>query len=104
MAEVVNLVQGFDKGLLLLGAIHCEDDIWAALLLAKHLQWPVVADVLSGLRLRRLLTSFHEFEDNILFVDHLDHALIANSIKSWIEVDGIVQVGIIYAVYIIFGQ
>ncbi|KAI7979092.1 hypothetical protein LOK49_Contig516G00002 [Camellia lanceoleosa] len=48
VADVLEVIQVAKQGLLLIGAIHREDDIWAALLLAKHLSWPVVADILSG--------------------------------------------------------
>lgn len=92
MAEVLEIIKGTDTGLLLLGAIHTEDEIWAALLLAKHLNWPVVADILSGLRLRKLLPSLPEIEENVLFVDHLDHALLSEGVKGWIHFDVIVQV------------
>ncbi|KAI9169285.1 hypothetical protein LWI28_010195 [Acer negundo] len=93
MAEVLVLIQGVNKGLLLVGAIHTEDEIWAVMLLAKHLMWPVVADILSGLRLRKLLASFPETEKNLLFIDHLDHALLSESVKGWIQFDVIIQIG-----------
>ncbi|KAA8532823.1 hypothetical protein F0562_033059 [Nyssa sinensis] len=93
MAEVLKVIQGANQGLLLIGAIHSEDDVWAALLLAKHLLWPVVADVLSGLRLRKYFSSFSEIEEKFLFVDHLDHSLLSNSVRSWAQADVIVQIG-----------
>lgn len=33
--EIMKVIQGAKRGLLILGAIHTEDDIWAALLLSK---------------------------------------------------------------------
>ncbi|CAL8994804.1 unnamed protein product [Prunus brigantina] len=93
MSEIMNVIKGTNKGLLLIGAIHSEDEMWAVLLLAKHLQWPVVADILSGLRLRKLLTAFPEIEDDLLFVDHLDHALLSDSVRSGINLDVIIQIG-----------
>ncbi|XP_059655618.1 protein PHYLLO, chloroplastic isoform X4 [Cornus florida] len=93
MAEVLKVIQEANRGLLLIGAIHTEDDIWAALLLAKHLSWPVVADILSGLSLRKYFASFSEIEENFLFVDHLDHFLLSNSVRSWAQPDVIVQIG-----------
>ncbi|KAF7132517.1 hypothetical protein RHSIM_Rhsim09G0118400 [Rhododendron simsii] len=86
MTEVLQVIQGANRGLLLIGAIHREDDIWAALLLAKKLSWPVVADVLSGLRLRKYSTYF-EVEGNLLFIDHLDHSLLSDSVRSWAHAD-----------------
>ncbi|OMO72203.1 Menaquinone biosynthesis protein MenD [Corchorus olitorius] len=93
MAEIIEKIQRANKGLLLVGAIHAEDEIWAVLLLAKRLQWPVVVDILSGLRLRKLLSSFPEVEENILFVDYLDHALLSDSVRNWVQFDVIVQIG-----------
>ncbi|XP_052198857.1 protein PHYLLO, chloroplastic isoform X2 [Diospyros lotus] len=92
MAEVLEVIQGANQGLLLIGATHREDDIWAALLLAKHLSWPVVADILSGLRLRKYLTYF-DIEEDFLFIDHLDHSLLSNSVRCWTHADVIVQIG-----------
>ncbi|XVE91706.1 hypothetical protein REPUB_Repub01dG0034000 [Reevesia pubescens] len=93
MAEVLEKIQRVNKGLLLIGAICTEDEIWAVLLLAKNLQWPVVADVLSGVRLRKLLSSLPEVEENIFFVDYLDHALLSDSVRNWAQFDVIVQIG-----------
>ena len=99
MAEVLQVIQGANRGLLLIGAMHREDDIWAALLLAKHLSWPVVADILSGLRLRKYLNYF-EFEKNFLFIDHLDHSLLSDSVRSWAQADVIVQVHFFFLIFI----
>ncbi|OVA12535.1 Thiamine pyrophosphate enzyme [Macleaya cordata] len=93
IAEVVKLIQCANKGLLLIGSIHTENEMWAALLLAKHLSWPIVADILSGLRFRKLLTSFPEIDEKLLFVDHLDHALLSDSVRSWAHADVIIQIG-----------
>lgn len=92
ITEVLELIQGANRGLFLVGAMHSEDDMWAALLLAKHLQWPVVADILSGLRLRKLFASFPEIEENLLFLDHFDHALLSESVKAYVQFDVILQV------------
>lgn len=92
MAEVLEKIRRVNKGLLLVGAIRTEDEIWAVLLLAQNLQWPVVADILSGLRLRKFLSSFPEVEENIFFVDYLDHALLSDSVRDWVQFDVIVQV------------
>ncbi|XP_062111267.1 protein PHYLLO, chloroplastic isoform X2 [Humulus lupulus] len=93
MSEVVNAIQKANKGILIIGGIHTVDEMWAVLLLAKHLSWPVVADILSGLRLRKLLTSFPEIKANILFIDHLDHSLLSDVVRDWMHVDVIIQIG-----------
>nr|XP_011462964.1 PREDICTED: protein PHYLLO, chloroplastic isoform X1 [Fragaria vesca subsp. vesca] len=93
MSEVLNAIKGTNKGLLLIGAIHSEDEMWGVLLLAKHLQWPVIADILSGLRLRKLLTTFPEVDNDLFFIDHLDHALLSESVSNGINIDVIIQIG-----------
>lgn len=91
IAEVSDLIRNTDKGLLVVGGVRTEDEMWAILLLARHLSWPVVADILSGLRLRKLSTSFPEIKD-FLFVDHLDHALLSSFVRGWMHVDVVLQV------------
>ncbi|KAI7754357.1 hypothetical protein M8C21_006045 [Ambrosia artemisiifolia] len=93
LADVLGIIQGSKRGLLLIGAIYKEDDIYAALLLAKHLKWPVIADILSGLRLRKYKSPLFDPNDDVLFVDHLDHSLLSAEVKRWMKPDVIVQVG-----------
>ncbi|KAJ4961763.1 hypothetical protein NE237_021673 [Protea cynaroides] len=93
VVEVLEVIKHASRGLLLLGAIHTEDELWAALLLAKHLSWPVAADILSGLRLRKALTSFPEVEENFLYIDNLDHVLLSDLVRAWIQPDTIIQIG-----------
>lgn len=89
--EVFKIVQDAERGILVIGGLHSEDEIWAALLLAKQLLWPVVTDILSGLRMRKFHGSFSDM-DNLLFVDHLDHMLISDSARVWVEPDAVLQV------------
>lgn len=91
--DVINVIQSANKGLLVIGAIHTEDEIWAALLLAKHLHWPVVCDILSGLRLRRILSSDVNTEEKLIFIDHFDHSLLSDSVKNWAKPNMVVQIG-----------
>ncbi|XP_020083251.1 protein PHYLLO, chloroplastic isoform X4 [Ananas comosus] len=93
MTGVLEVIMRANKGLLLVGSIHSEDDMWAAVQLAKHLSWPIVTDILSGLRLRISFTSFPELKDDFLFIDHMDHALLADSVKSWALPDVVIQIG-----------
>lgn len=94
MTEILEVIQGANKGLLLVGAIHTEDEIWAALLLAKQLMWPVVADILSGLRLRKIFSTFPECEENVFFIEHLDHSLLSDSVRDWLQFDVVIQVNL----------
>lgn len=93
ISEVLEILQRGNNGLLLIGAIRMEDDIWAALILAKHLKWPVVADILSGLRLRKIFSAFPELKESIFFVDYLDHGLLSDSWKRLLQFDVIIQIG-----------
>lgn len=94
MPEILRLAGGANKAILVLGSIHKEDDMWAALLLAKHLMWPVVVDVQSGLRLRKYSVSNLDKKD-ILFVDQLDQLLLSDSVRSWMKADVIIQVSLL---------
>ncbi|WVZ74855.1 hypothetical protein U9M48_022979 [Paspalum notatum var. saurae] len=85
--------QKAEQGLLLVGAIHTDDDMWAVALLARHLSWPVATDILSGLRLRKVVNSFPGLDNNILFMDHIDQILLSDSAKNWIRPDVVVQIG-----------
>ncbi|CAN6447202.1 unnamed protein product [Victoria cruziana] len=91
--EVLDLINGAAQGLLVVGGIHSEDDIWAVLLLAQHLCWPVVPDILSGLRLRKVLTSIIDSEKKFVFIDHLDHALLSESVRAYLKPDVVLQIG-----------
>lgn len=94
VADVLGIIQVAKRGMLVIGAVFKEDDIWGALLLAKHLQWPVFADILSGLRLRKYKNSFSKVnEKSILFVDHLDHMLLSDEFRQWMNPDVILQIG-----------
>lgn len=42
LKDVLGIIQGAKRGLLLVGAISKEDLIWATLLLAKHLRWALI--------------------------------------------------------------
>ncbi|KAL6634634.1 hypothetical protein ACP70R_027305 [Stipagrostis hirtigluma subsp. patula] len=91
--EVLETIQKAEQGLLFVGDIHTEDDMWAVILLARHLSWPVAADILSGLRLRKVANSFPGLDKNIAFIDHIDQILLSDSAKSWIRPDVVIQIG-----------
>jgi isochorismate synthase / 2-succinyl-5-enolpyruvyl-6-hydroxy-3-cyclohexene-1-carboxylate synthase / 2-succinyl-6-hydroxy-2,4-cyclohexadiene-1-carboxylate synthase / o-succinylbenzoate synthase len=90
--EVLEIIEKAEQGLLLVGAIHTDEDMWAVALLARHLSWPVATDILSGLRLRKVVNSLPGLDKSILFIDHIDQILLSESAKNWIRPDVIVQV------------
>lgn len=91
--EVLEIIEKAEQGLLLVGAIHTDEDMWAVALLARHLSWPVATDILSGLRLRKVVNSLPGLDKSILFIDHIDQILLSESAKNWIRPDVIVQIG-----------
>ncbi|KAL6899311.1 hypothetical protein ACP4OV_005969 [Aristida adscensionis] len=91
--EVLEIIENAEQGLLFVGGIHTEDDMWAVVLLAKHLSWPVAADILSGLRLRKAANSFPGLDKSIIFIDHMDQILLSDSAKNWISPDVVIQIG-----------
>ncbi|XP_025816542.1 protein PHYLLO, chloroplastic isoform X5 [Panicum hallii] len=91
--ELLQIIEKAEQGLLLVGALHTDDDMWAVALLAKHLSWPIATDILSGLRLRKVVNLFPLFDKSILFIDHIDQILLSDSAKNWISPDVIVQIG-----------
>ena len=89
--DVLEIVKHAERGILIISGIQSEDEIWAALLLAKQLLWPVVTDILSGLRMRKSLGAFSD-ADGLLFVDYLDHVLVSDMAKICVEPDVVLQV------------
>jgi 2-succinyl-5-enolpyruvyl-6-hydroxy-3-cyclohexene-1-carboxylate synthase len=78
------LVQGARRPLLLVGALADESDIAAVRACAGALQWPLLADVCSGLRLS---------EDAAYAVTHYDQILLADAGKEALQPDLVIHVG-----------
>lgn len=93
MIEVLQIIKDADSGLVFIAALNSESETWAALMLAQHLQWPVVADILSGMRLRQLMLSHPQYRD-IIFLDHFDHLLLCNDVQGWAQADVVLQVSL----------
>ncbi|XP_004952910.1 protein PHYLLO, chloroplastic isoform X2 [Setaria italica] len=91
--EILEIVEKADQGLLLVGALHTDDDMWAVALLARHLSWPIATDILSGLRLRKAVNLVPGLDKSILFIDYIDQILLSDSAKNWISPDVVVQIG-----------
>lgn len=90
LMEVIEIIKEASKGILIIGRMVSEADMWAVTLLARQLSWPVVADVLSGLRVRKSILSYSE----ILFLDYMDHALLSDTFKDWMKPDVVLQVSL----------
>ncbi|XP_078167049.1 protein PHYLLO, chloroplastic-like isoform X2 [Carex rostrata] len=89
LLEVIEIIKETSKGIMVIGRLVSEADIWAVILLARQLSWPVVADVLSGLRVRRTFLSYSD----IFFMDCMDHALLSDTFKDWVKPEVVLQIG-----------
>lgn len=90
--EVSTIIEETGKGLIVVGEIIDPSDSAAILHLAEVLQWPIVADVLSGLRLGVLHQAGRENGHYLL--NCFDHMLLCDT-KFWHEIkpDVVLQIG-----------
>ena len=87
------MIAAATRGLLVVGELSNPDDVLAVTLLGKCLGWPIVADVLSGLRLHSNGNwAIREVRSSI--VSYIDHILLLGQ-DYWptVKPDVIVQVG-----------
>eukprot|EP00897_Mesotaenium_endlicherianum_P006961 jgi/Mesen1/6293/ME000325S05431 len=90
LQDVMDVVQGARRGLVVVGGLHREEETWAAAMIARHLAWPVVADVASGLR---VLGSSAGGMSGVAVVHHLDHVLLHEEASALLAPDVILQLG-----------
>lgn len=89
--EIADIITSGCRGLLIVGGLHKAEESQAVLLLAKHLGWPVVPDILSGVRLRHL--DLINGDGQVCVVDYFDHMLLSIHIHALIKPDIVLQVG-----------
>lgn len=87
--EIAEILSSTSRGMLVIGGLHKVEESWAVILLAKHLGWPVVPDILSGIRLRHS-NAFDE--DQLCIIDYFDHMLLSTELQSTIKPDVVLQV------------
>jgi 2-succinyl-5-enolpyruvyl-6-hydroxy-3-cyclohexene-1-carboxylate synthase len=63
---IEHLIEGARNGVIVAGSVLDADDQQAILALARHIQWPILADITSNLRL----------VDDPLIIHHIDHLLL----------------------------
>ncbi len=80
LAEILNQTR---RGLLVVGQLANETEQQAVLTLAKHLNWPVFADIQSGLRLNSTLPTI---------VPYFDQLWLLENYQQW-SVDTVLQIG-----------
>eukprot|EP00252_Welwitschia_mirabilis_P025987 TRINITY_DN8321_c0_g1_i6.p1 TRINITY_DN8321_c0_g1~~TRINITY_DN8321_c0_g1_i6.p1 ORF type:complete len:767 (-),score=128.88 TRINITY_DN8321_c0_g1_i6:1476-3776(-) len=91
--DVIDLIKRSSRGLLIVGSLKTYEEMWAALSLAQHLHWPVVADILSGLRLRKEPVVKDRLISGLCFIDMIDHVFVEDTARDWISPDVVIQVG-----------
>ena len=87
--EIAETLSSTSRGILVIGGLHKLEESWNAILLAKHLGWPVVPDILSGVRLRHL-NSYDV--DELCIIDYFDHMLLSTQLQHLIKPDVVLQV------------
>ncbi|GAB4817906.1 hypothetical protein N2152v2_004952 [Parachlorella kessleri] len=88
-AAALNAVLRAQRGLLVVGELTHPEDVVAAAQLARALQWPVAADVLSGLR-----AGVQEADPSLAVIHHMDHLLLGGE-EHWqaLRPDVVLQLG-----------
>jgi 2-succinyl-5-enolpyruvyl-6-hydroxy-3-cyclohexene-1-carboxylate synthase len=81
---IIKKVNGVERGLLVVGQLRFSKEADAVMLLAKALNWPVFADITSGLRLGT---------DDQLYVHHYDQLLLAESWPDQLNPDFVLHLG-----------
>eukprot|EP00249_Psilotum_nudum_P024790 c29294_g1_i4 orf=1-2574(-) len=90
MREVIGIVNLARRGLLVVGGLHMVEEVWSTLLLAEYLGWPVMPDILSGLRLRQIDRGS---KDNVHIIDNFNHILPSMTAQDILSPDVILQIG-----------
>ncbi|KAI5055725.1 hypothetical protein GOP47_0029246 [Adiantum capillus-veneris] len=89
--EISDIITSTSRGLLLVGGLQKAEDSRAVLLLAKHLGWPVVPDILSGIRLRHF--NLVNEDERLCILDFFDHVLLNRELYDSIKPDVVLQIG-----------
>lgn len=79
-AKALSIINSAQKGLIVLGELIHPEDIVAAIELAKHLKWPVVADVLSGVKIHGKNSGGSN--SNSVSADHCSHTIRASDTQG----------------------
>jgi len=72
LEECAGIINAASCGLLLVGSLHSEKDSQAVRLLSKHLGWPTLPDIRSGLRLDENNRHIVHYYDLLLQADKLN--------------------------------
>ena len=92
LVEVVKILKEAERGLLVVGGLHTGEETWAVALLASYIGWPIVPDVLSGLRIGNAFTFGQNKDLQLNVIHHFDQILLSKSVADAISPDVILQV------------
>jgi 2-succinyl-5-enolpyruvyl-6-hydroxy-3-cyclohexene-1-carboxylate synthase len=82
--RIVGAISHSENGLLVVGQLHRDTERHAVNKLAKHLQWPVFADITSGIR--------HD-QKKIINIDYFDQILLSDQMIETLQPDMILHFG-----------
>lgn len=89
---VAKLIGGAKEGLLVVGGLSAAEETWAVALLAQHLGWPVVPDVISGLRIGEVLCTEGAGERKVNIIHNFDQILLSKEVAGSLKPDVVLQV------------
>ncbi|KAL3698745.1 hypothetical protein R1sor_012821 [Riccia sorocarpa] len=90
---VAELLESATQGMIIVGGLSAAEETWAVALLAQHLGWPVVPDILSGLRIGKVLCSSQVGERKVNIIHNFDQVLLSNSVAQSLKPDVVLQIG-----------
>lgn len=89
---VAKLIGSAREGLLVVGGLSAAEETWAVALLAQHLGWPVVPDVISGLRIGEALCTEGTGERKVNVIHNFDQILLSKDVARSSKPDVVLQV------------
>ena len=87
VGRVATLAQDAQRGMIVAGGMSSHGDMLAVMILSHHLGWPLVADPLSGVRLRASMNAHSGY-----LVPFMDQVLLAPSAAAELRPDVVIQV------------
>jgi isochorismate synthase / 2-succinyl-5-enolpyruvyl-6-hydroxy-3-cyclohexene-1-carboxylate synthase / 2-succinyl-6-hydroxy-2,4-cyclohexadiene-1-carboxylate synthase / o-succinylbenzoate synthase len=92
LAEALALLAGAQRGMVVVGQLRDARHRVAALRIARSLGWPLVADILSGLRVNDNAGAKGDSQPAVI-IHHLDTLLTDANLHKYLRPDCILQIG-----------
>ncbi|BFI28545.1 menaquinone-specific isochorismate synthase [Marchantia polymorpha subsp. ruderalis] len=90
---IAELLESATEGMIIVGGLSAAEETWAVALLAQHLGWPVVPDILSGLRIGKVMCSSRVGERKVNIIHNFDQVLLSSSVAQSLRPDVVLQIG-----------